>query len=299
MTSSPPPARERLDMLVVARGLAPSRERAQAIIMAGQVRVNGQVATKPGMRVAGDATIELVAPPPELRYVSRGGLKLEHALDTFHLDPTGLSALDIGASTGGFTDVLLRRGATRVYAIDVGQGQLAWSLRSDPRVKVMERTNIRDLERLPGDALADCAVIDVSFISLRLVLPHAIRLLRAPEAGRFGANRAEPLGPAPPDGPVPEVWIVALVKPQFEAGKREADRGGGVIRDPAVHRHVLRDLLRDIAAHLPQLTPRGLIASPITGRDGNHEYLLWLDYATEGPAAEIDIDGVVRGSLTP
>jgi 23S rRNA (cytidine1920-2'-O)/16S rRNA (cytidine1409-2'-O)-methyltransferase len=279
MTTPPSSARERLDMLVVTRGLAPSRERAQAIIMAGQIRVNGQITSKPGMRVPGDAAIELIAPPPELRYVSRGGLKLEHALDTFHLDPAGLSALDIGASTGGFTDVLLRRGASRVFAIDVGQGQLAWSLRSDPRVVVMERTNIRDLAQLPENALADCAVIDVSFISLRLVLPHVVRLLHEP------------------DGPVPGAWIVALIKPQFEAGKREADRGGGVIRDPAVHRRVLSDLLRDIAADLPQLTPRDLIASPITGRDGNHEYLLWLDYASNEPAREIDIDAVVRMAM--
>jgi 23S rRNA (cytidine1920-2'-O)/16S rRNA (cytidine1409-2'-O)-methyltransferase len=266
-------------MLVVARNLAPSRERAQAIIMAGQIRINGQIASKPGMRVSSDATLELVAPPPELRYVSRGGLKLEHALDTFHLDPAELSALDIGASTGGFTDVLLRRGAERVYAIDVGQGQLAWSLRSDPRVTVMERTNIRDLEHLPDHAQAGCAAIDVSFISLRLVLPHVVRLLREPE------------------GPVPGAWIVALIKPQFEAGKREADRGGGVIRDPAVHRRVLGDLLRDIAANIPQLTSRDLIASPITGRDGNHEYLLWLANATNEPAREIDIEGVVKAAL--
>jgi len=275
MTTPPSPARERVDMLVVTRGLAPSRERAQAIIMAGQIRVNGQIASKPGMRVPGDASIELVAPPPELRYVSRGGLKLEHALDTLHLDPAGLSALDIGASTGGFTDVMLRRGADRIFAIDVGQGQLAWSLRSDPRVVVMERTNIRDVDHLPDNTLADCAVIDVSFISLRLVLPHVVRLLSE------GA------------------WIVALIKPQFEAGKREADRGSGVIRDPAVHRRVLDDLLRDIATNLPHLTSHDLIASPITGRDGNHEYLLWLDYATNEPVKRIDIEGVVRGSLTP
>jgi 23S rRNA (cytidine1920-2'-O)/16S rRNA (cytidine1409-2'-O)-methyltransferase len=273
MTTPHAPERERLDMLVTIRGLAPSRERAQAIILAGQIRVNGQIASKPGMRVPADATIELVAPPPELRYVSRGGLKLEHALDTFHLDPAGLNVLDIGASTGGFTDVLLRRGASHVYAIDVGQGQLAWSLRSDPRVTVMERTNIRELERLPENTLADCAVIDVSFISLRLALPPTIRLLRE------------------------EAWIVALIKPQFEAGKREADRGGGVIRDPAVHRRVLGDLLRDIATNMPRFVPRGLIASPITGRDGNHEYLLWLDHATNEPAQGIDIDGVVTNAL--
>ena len=183
--------RERLDVLVVARGLADSRQRAQAIIMAGQIRVAGQLADKPGTRFPMDALIERAGQSPELRYVSRGGLKLEHALDTFGLDPTNRVALDVGASTGGFTDLLLQRGATRVFAVDVGQGQLAWSLRADPRVVVMERTNIRDLAHLPDATVADCAVIDVSFISLRLVLPAVATLTR------------------------PGAWVVALVKPQF------------------------------------------------------------------------------------
>src|SRR5579875_2571826 len=160
----PKSPRERLDVLVVAAGLAPSREKAQAIIMAGQVRVAGQLADKPGMRVPTDAEITLAAPASELRYASRGALKLERALDAFPLDPAGLTALDVGASTGGFTDVLLQRGAARVYAIDVGQGQLAWKLREDPRVVVMDRTNIRSLASLPDGVLGDCAVVDVSFI---------------------------------------------------------------------------------------------------------------------------------------
>lgn len=256
-------ARERLDTLLVRRGLAPSRERARAIIMAGQALVNGRAAAKAGESVAADAEIALVESPAELRYVSRGGLKLERALDTFGLDPNGLVCLDVGASTGGFTDVLLQRGARHVYAVDVGHGQLDWSLRSDSRVTVMERTNIRHVERLPE--LVGAAVTDVSFISLRLVLPRMAALMRE-------------------DG-----WAVALVKPQFEAGRAEADRGRGVISDPETHRRVLRDLLAWLAAWPervargeatePPLEPHGLTGSPIAGRDGNHEYLLWLTRA--------------------
>lgn len=257
--------RERLDVLLVERGLAPSRERARALIMAREVRVDGRMVDKPGTPVSRAAVCELAGPAAELRFVSRGGLKLERALDAFGLDPAGCVCLDVGASTGGFTDLLLRRGAARVYAIDVGHGQLAWALRQDPRVVVMDRTNIRHVASLPEPG--DCAVIDVSFISLRLVLPQVAALVRE------GA------------------WIVALVKPQFEAGRAEADRSGGVIIDPAVHRRVLDGLLDWLApgpsaaggatgaegvGRAASLVPRGLVASPITGRDGNHEYLLWL-----------------------
>ena len=265
--------RERLDVLVVVRGLAPSREKAQGMIMAGQIRVDGQIMDKAGTRFPTDAMITTVAPDPEQRYVSRGGLKLEQALDSFALDPTDVIALDVGASTGGFTDILLQRGATRVFAIDVGQGQLAWRLREDPRVVVMERTNIRGLTALPEGALGDCAVIDVSFISLRLVLPPLVPLLR------------------------PHAWIVALVKPQFEAGKREADRGNGIIRDPAVHQRVLSELLAWVTTALPQWTPHGLIGSPITGREGNHEYLLWLAPSDDDIVALIDVAAVVNSML--
>jgi 23S rRNA (cytidine1920-2'-O)/16S rRNA (cytidine1409-2'-O)-methyltransferase len=269
------PARERLDTLLVRRGLAPSRERARAIIMAGQALVNGQAASKAGELAAEDAEITLAGPPDELRFVSRGGLKLERALDAFALDPAGLACLDVGASTGGFTDVLLRRGARHVYAVDVGHGQLAWSLRGDARVTVMERTNIRHVERLPE--LVGAAVCDVSFISLRLVLPRMAALMTD-------------------DG-----WAVALVKPQFEAGRAEADRGRGVISDPEMHRRVLRDLLAWLAVWPerltrgetadPLLTPRGLTGSPISGRDGNHEYLLWLARSpTAGDASQRMID---------
>ena len=270
-------ARERLDVLLVARGLAPSRERARALIMAGEVRVAGQMVTKAGTLVAADAAIERAATASETRFVSRGGLKLERALDAFHLDPTGYACVDVGASTGGFTDLLLQRGAARIYAVDVGHGQLAWTLRNDPRVTVMERTNIRHLEALPE--LVDCAVIDVSFISLRLVLARVLALLK------------------------PEGWVVALVKPQFEAGRAEADRGGGVIREPAVHRRVLRDMLSWITSEAAPATaerriiPCGLVTSPITGRDGNHEYLLLLR-PTEGegctPLDGQDIEAAIQ-----
>ncbi len=243
--------KERIDQLLVQRGLAPSRERARALIMAGDVSVNGQKVSKPGMQVATDSVCEVQDRRGEMRYASRGGLKLERALDAFGLAPQGLACLDVGASTGGFTDVLLQHGARLVYAVDVGQGQLAWGLRNDPRVVVMERTNIRHLERLPEPAQA--AVIDVSFISLRLVLPQVARLT------------------------APDAWMVALVKPQFEAGKAEADRGAGVISDPEVRRRVLLDLLDWMPAQPQPLFPLGVIASPIRGRDGNHEYLLWLE----------------------
>ncbi len=275
------PARERLDVLLLARGLAPSRERARALIMAGEARVAGQPATKAGMLVPVDAVIELAASASETRFVSRGGLKLERALDAFQLDPTGCSCVDVGASTGGFTDLLLRRGAARVYAVDVGHGQLAWTLRNDPRVTVLERTNIRHLESLPE--LVRCAVIDVSFISLRLVLPRVATFLA-------------------PDG-----WVVALVKPQFEAGRAEADRGAGVIREPAVHRRVLRDLLAWLADEAPdgvgrRLAPFGLIVSPITGRDGNHEYLLLLRMSETQrhlPGGEQAIEQTVDEAFAP
>ena len=221
--------------------------------MAGEALVDGRAVTKAGEMIPETAAVSLASPPAELRYVSRGGLKLERALDAFALSPTDRVCLDVGASTGGFTDLLLRRGARRVYAVDVGHGQLAWSLRTDPRVVVMERVNIRHMEPLPEPV--ECVVIDVSFISLRLVLPRVASLIA-------------------PDG-----WVVALVKPQFEAGRAEADRGRGVISDPATHRRVLRDLLdwlESWPAPEAALAPLGLIVSPISGRDGNHEYLLWL-----------------------
>jgi 23S rRNA (cytidine1920-2'-O)/16S rRNA (cytidine1409-2'-O)-methyltransferase len=260
--------KERLDQLLVRRGLAPSRERAQAVIMAGEVLVAGRVIDKPGALVAEDTLCEVRDKSQgELRYASRGGLKLERALDAFRLSPVGLACLDVGASTGGFTDVLLQRGARLVYADDVGQGQLAWHLRHDPRVVVMERTNIRALEQLPE--CAECAVVDVSFISLRLVLPHITDLSTS------------------------DAWMIALVKPQFEAGKAEADRGAGVIHDPEVRRRVLMELLAWLTRRAPPLVPYGLIASPIAGREGNREYLLWLGKRV-GQGAVVDEQTVER-----
>lgn len=259
----------RLDQLLVQRGLAESRSKAQALILAGAVRVGDTPASKAGDMVDPEAAVEITE---NLPYVSRGGYKLAHALDVFGLSPEGLVALDAGASTGGFTDVLLQRGASRVYAVDVGYGVLDWRLRQDPRVVVVERTNIRYLDALPGMATdesqtaeqravvhADCATIDVSFISLKLVLPAVQRLLK-------------------PDG-----WIVALVKPQFEAGPEQVGKGG-VVRDPAVHAAVLRDVLGfAMGIGLP---PHGLARSPITGPAGNVEFLAWLGGA--GPNLEVE-----------
>ncbi|GCE11111.1 TlyA family RNA methyltransferase [Tengunoibacter tsumagoiensis] len=245
--------KERLDVALVRLGLAPSRERARAIIMSGQVFVGDRRVDKPGTLVPLDAPCRVAETSPELKYVSRGGLKLEKALDTFQLDPAGLVAIDVGSSTGGFTECLLTRGASQVYAIDVGHGQLDWKLRNDPRVVVMERTNIRHLTSLPVPM--QCAVIDVSFISLRLVLPALEPLLVKS----------------------PETWIVSLVKPQFEAGKADVDRGAGVISDPLVHERVLQELRTWIPAHTA-LAVMGEIASPILGRDGNREFLFLLKF---------------------
>jgi len=239
--------RQRLDLLLVARGLVPSRERARALILAGQVQVNGQPATKAGVNVASDADIALSV--PDHPYVGRGGLKLAHALDTFGIEATGALALDIGASTGGFTDVLLQRGARQVVALDVGHGQLDWRLRTDPRVVVREHVNARYLppEDLPGPF--DLVTIDVSFISLRQILPIVPPRLS-------------------PDG-----HVVALVKPQFEAGREDVERGG-LVTDPAVHARVL-DQVR-AAARAVGLTPMADTPSPITGATGNQEFLLHL-----------------------
>lgn len=238
--------RMRLDLLLVERGLCESREQARRLIMAGEVTVTGAVVDKPGHAVPRNAEVAVRAQP---RYVSRGGLKLEAALDAFALDVRGMTAVDVGASTGGFTDCLLQRGAARVYAVDVGYGQLAWKLRSDSRVLPIERTNIRYLTELPAGVLADIAVIDASFISLTLVLEPALRLLK-PGAG-----------------------IVALVKPQFEAGRDQVG-AGGVVRDAGVHRRVLEEATA-FAAGLG-LAAAGLIASPAPGPAGNIEFLLWL-----------------------
>jgi 23S rRNA (cytidine1920-2'-O)/16S rRNA (cytidine1409-2'-O)-methyltransferase len=236
--------RQRLDHALVERGLVASRERAQAMVRAGLIRVAGALSDRPDQLVAADQAIEVAG---STGYVSRGGEKLAAALDAFGIDPRGRHALDVGASTGGFTDVLLQRGAERVIALDVGYGQLAWSLRQDPRVIVMERVNIRHLDQLPEPA--ELAVIDVSFISLRLVLPRVRELL------------------SPPGD------VVALVKPQFEVGKGAVGKGG-VIRDPAQHDQVLGEV-RHFAAEIGYQV-NGQIPSPVLGAKGNREFLLYL-----------------------
>jgi 23S rRNA (cytidine1920-2'-O)/16S rRNA (cytidine1409-2'-O)-methyltransferase len=269
----------RLDQALVDRGLCESRERAKRAILAGQVRVNTQRAHKPSDAVQTNDALALEAGE---KYVSRGGYKLEHALQYFQLDATGLVALDLGASTGGFTDCLLQRGAAKVFAVDVGQGQLAWKLRQDRRVVVMEKTNARFLtpEKFGGMSCPnpqptirrtesgtritrpsehkatftgiDLITIDCSFISLRKILPAAIALLKA--NGK----------------------IVALIKPQFEAGKTEADKGRGVINDPAIHERVVNEL-REFAAALPGLHWRGVVESPLLGPAGNKEFLVLIE----------------------
>lgn len=236
--------KERLDVLLVERGLVETRARARAHIMAGEVTVDGMRVDKAGTQISRSAQIEMATPMP---YASRGGYKLAGALDAFQVEVVGRVAADVGACTGGFTDVLLQRGAARVYAIDVGQGQLVWKLRQDDRVVVMERTNARYLEFL--DERVDIAVIDVSFISLKLILPAVRQWLAT------GAD------------------VVALIKPQFEAGPESVGKGG-IVRDAIVHRAVLEDLLGWVLAQ--GWSVGGLIRSPIQGTDGNIEYLVWL-----------------------
>lgn len=237
----------RLDSLLVDRGLAQSRERASALILSGVVLVNGQPARKAGEQVSDDADVSLKE--PDHPYVGRGGIKLAHALDTFSITVEGREALDIGASTGGFTDVLLKRGAARVTALDVGHGQLDWRLRNDPRVVVIERANARTLEPAGLPSLVDIVTVDVSFISLRHIFPRIPPLLRE------GAD------------------VVALVKPQFEAGREEVGKKG-VIRDPAVQKRVVEEAAR--AAAEVGLARQAMTESPITGDTGNREFFLHL-----------------------
>jgi 23S rRNA (cytidine1920-2'-O)/16S rRNA (cytidine1409-2'-O)-methyltransferase len=236
----------RVDVLLVGRGLAESRAQAQRLVMAGMVRLDGQVVLKPGVSIQEDARLEVDQGPP---FVSRGGEKLQAALATFALDVSGRVCADVGASTGGFTDCLLQHGARRVYAIDVGQGILHWKLRQDLRVVVMERTNARHVERLPEPV--SLVTIDASFISLKILLPVV--------KGWGMGGRGE---------------VIALIKPQFEAGRAAVARGEGVIRDPAIHRQVLQDMLA--FAQLTGYGVRGLIRSPLLGPKGNAEFLAWL-----------------------
>ena len=249
-------AKVRLDVLLVERGLAESRAKAQALIMAGQVRVADQVMLKPATAVAADSLVTVDSGP---RFVSRGGEKLDTALEAFHIDVTSWVCADVGASTGGFTDCLLQRGAVKVYAIDVGKGILHWRLRNDPRVVVMEDTNARYVESLPEPV--QLVTVDASFISLKILLPVVKRWLtplRLPPSQTSGVG-----------------GVVALIKPQFEAGKKDVARGDGVIRDPAIHKQVLVDVLTFAQGEGFQI--RGLIKSPLLGPKGNAEFVVWLN----------------------
>jgi 23S rRNA (cytidine1920-2'-O)/16S rRNA (cytidine1409-2'-O)-methyltransferase len=257
--------KKRLDVLLVQLGLAETRERAQALILAGEVNVEGRAADQVAARVDESAEIHVRTPLP---YVSRGGYKLAGALDEFDVSPKGEVCADIGASTGGFTDVLLQRGAARVYAIDVGYGQLAWKLRQDPRVVVVDRVNARYLESLPEPI--DFAVIDVSFISLELILRVARRLLKS-------------------DGEV-----VALIKPQFEAGRKRVKRGG-IVRDVETHREVLEKIVRASAAS--DLLVLGLARSPIEGTKGNVEFFIHL--TRDLTRVSIDSSAAIARVLSP
>ena len=238
---------ERLDLAMVRRGLVESRERAQRLILAGVVTVAGRVASRAAQPIPAGTSIEITA--PEHPYVGRGGLKLAAALDAFGINPEGLVALDVGASTGGFTDCLLQRGAARVYAVDVGYGQLAWRLRQDPRVVVVERCNARYLDRSRVPEPIDLAAIDVSFISLTLILPAVRRCLKG------------------------EGQVVALLKPQFEVGKGKVGKGG-IVRDESLRREAVRKVRAAVEAHGWRW--EGELPSPITGQKGNVEYLIRL-----------------------
>lgn len=256
----------RLDQLVFDLGLTESREKAKTTIMSGLVFVDGQRADKPGMQVAPDASVEVKG--SALPYVSRGGFKLEKALKVFPINPAGKICMDCGTSTGGFTDVLLKNGAARVYSIDVGYGQLAWSLRQDERVVNMERTNIRYISSEQVPEPIDIAVMDLSFISIKLVLPAVCKLLKE------GAD------------------IMCLIKPQFEAGREDVGKKG-VVRDKAVHLSVIESVLQFAAS--AGLTVIGLDYSPIKGPEGNREYLCYMKKGSFD-APEIDARAVVEAS---
>ncbi len=267
----------RLDVLLVERGLAESRAKAQALIMAGQVRVADQVTLKPATAVDTESRLTVDSGP---RFVSRGGEKLDAALEAFHIDVSGFICADVGASTGGFTDCLLQRGAAKVYAIDVGKGILHWKLRNDPRVVVMEETNARYVEAIPEPL--ELVTVDASFISLKIILPVVkkwiLPLLSTPLPAEEGRRS--------------EGEIIALIKPQFEAGKKDVARGDGVIRDPAIHKQVLTDVLN--FAQQEGFNICGLIKSPLLGPKGNTEFLVWLDQRQ----ASVDISALVTEVLS-
>lgn len=242
-----PPSKTRLDVLVVEKGISDTRPRARALIMAGKILVNGQPLEKPGVQVS--SADDIVLKGDDMPYVSRGGIKLESALDRFQVDPTGLICLDVGASTGGFTDCLLQNGARSVFAVDVGYGQLAWKLRNDPRVIVIERSNIRNLPEKAIPEPVDLVTIDVSFISLKIVVPSILKFLK------------------------PDAIIIALIKPQFEVGKGRVGKGG-VVRDPHLHDAVIQDLSNFFSDQ--HLTVHAIVPSPIKGPKGNTEFFIYM-----------------------
>jgi 23S rRNA (cytidine1920-2'-O)/16S rRNA (cytidine1409-2'-O)-methyltransferase len=257
--------KKRLDILLVERGLVESRSLAQRMVMAGQVRVDGELVLKASTRLDENVTLTVDHGP---KYVSRGGDKLEAALHRFPVQPEGKVCADVGASTGGFTDCLLQAGALRVYAIDVGRGILDWKLRQDPRVVVLENTNARFLEELPEPV--ELITMDASFISLKLLLPGV--------SDWFGEGGGE---------------VIALIKPQFEAGRKEVQRGKGVIRDPQIHQRVLEEVLQK--ATEAGFSPLDLMLSPVRGPKGNREYLAYMVYpaAPEAPGCQILVTGAL------
>lgn len=257
--------KERLDMLLVQQGYFPSRQRAQGAIMAGLVTVAGRRVDKPGTKFPADVAIEVQGQAHP--YVSRGGLKLEQAIQQLNFNPSGKVLIDIGASTGGFTDCALQHGAIRVYAVDVGYAQLAWKLRQDDRVVVMERTNARYLEASDFPEQADAATIDVSFISLSTILPPVVQLL------------------------TPGGEIVALIKPQFEAGREQVGKRG-VVRDAAVHRQVIMQVWS--VATVLELGLLGLTFSPVTGPEGNIEFLAWFKHGAVDLVTQSKLEEVVE-----
>jgi len=259
----------RLDILLVEKGLIQSRALAQRMVLAGQVLIDGIPAIKPGMKYSSESQVTIIQGP---RYVSRGGEKLESALQTFQIDVTDKICADIGASTGGFTDCLLQYGAARVYAIDVGHGILAWKLRQNPQVVVMENTNARFIDKLPE--LVDIITIDASFISLKIFFPVIRDWFRSYPGNEDGGS------------------LVALIKPQFEAGKQEVSHTKGVIRNPETHQKVLKDVLSSAMEEGYHI--QGLIRSPLLGPKGNKEFLVWLSLQTSQPQ---DTDQMVKKAL--
>ncbi|HQV93226.1 MAG TPA: TlyA family RNA methyltransferase [Anaerolineales bacterium] len=283
----------RLDVLLVERGLAESRAKAQALIMAGQVRIADQVALKSGASVDSESTVTVDSGP---RFVSRGGEKLDAALEAFNIDVKDFICADVGASTGGFTDCLLQRGAAKVYAIDVGKGILHWKLRNDPRVVVMEETNARFVESLPERV--DLITIDASFISLKILLPVVKSWIAKSNFYRQALeDRKEELNLSALGGLRGEkdTEIIALIKPQFEAGKKDVSRGDGVIRDPEIHKQVLLDVLG--FAQREGFGIRGLVKSPLVGPKGNVEFLAWMDQVSSPQRS--DLESLIEEIINP